>query len=393
MNKKLFLVVVSCLLFLTACGSSSSTKKKSTTSKKTASKSADEKFIVSGYKLGEIPPIPTPEIKGLGLVEKPDAKLTVDMTKSLSSVEGITITPVRIKNGQVTSGDATAQTGENGDGQYNDDEKTLQTDGNGAGQYTDGNITIQRGPDGSGQYSDEKNQISMQVVSDGSGQFSNTKDGITLQVTSDGEGSYTNKQKDQSIIVADGKVRYKHGNVLIVNNGDGSGSYTDSSKSLIIKNDGKGTATITLGSETKKVEAKALEAPSKLPKLKMVPAIPAIEVNTIKITLDAGVLFDVDKYNIRKDAQKVLNGLASILKKADIKSFQIDGHTDSDASEEHNQTLSENRANSVKEYLASQGVTATITTKGYGESKPIATNKTAAGKQKNRRVEILIPTT
>ena len=163
--------------------------------------------------------------------------------------------------------------------------------------------------------------------------------------------------------------------------------------SNFIKNDGKGTATITLGSETKKVEAKALEAPSKLPKLKMVPAIPTIEVNTIKITLDAGVLFDVDKYNIRKDAQKVLNDLASILKKADIKSFQIDGHTDSDASEEHNQTLSENRANSVKKYLASQGVTATISTKGYGESKPVATNKTAEGKQKNRRVEILIPTT
>ena len=392
MNKKLFLVVVSCLLFLTACGSSSSTKKKSTTSKKTASKSADEKFIVSGYKLGEIPQIPIPEIKGLGLVESTDAKITLDMTKSLSSVEGITVTPVRIKNGQVTSGSATVQTGEDGEGQYSDDEKSVQTDGSGAGQYTDGTVTIQRAPDGSGQYSDTKNKITMQVISDGSGQFNNEKDGISLQVTSTGEGSYKNEEKDQSITVVGDKAIYKHGDIVIMNNGDGTGSYTDSSKSLIIKNDGQGTATITLGSETKKVKADPLDAYGKLPKLKVVPAIPAVEANSIKITLDAGVLFDVDKYNIRKDAQKVLNDLAGILKKADIKSFQIDGHTDSDASEAHNQTLSENRANSVKKYLASQGVSATITTKGYGESKPIATNKTAAGKQKNRRVEITIPT-
>ena len=76
----------------------------------------------------------------------------------------------------------------------------------------------------------------------------------------------------------------------------------------------------------------------------------------------------------------------------DVKNFEIDGHTDSDASDEHNQVLSENRANSVKNFLASQGVTAEITTKGYGESKPVASNDTAEGKQKNRRVEIIIPT-
>ena len=57
----------------------------------------------------------------------------------------------------------------------------------------------------------------------------------------------------------------------------------------------------------------------------------------------------------------------------------------------HNQTLSENRANSVKSYLQSVGVTANITTNGYGESRPVATNETAEGKQLNRRVEIIIP--
>ena len=103
------------------------------------------------------------------------------------------------------------------------------------------------------------------------------------------------------------------------------------------------------------------------------------------------MLFDVDKYNIRPDAYEVLTNLADILKEADIKKFQIDGHTDSDASDEHNQVLSENRAASVKNFLAEHGVTAEISTKGYGESRPVATNETAEGKQKNRRVEIIIP--
>ena len=100
----------------------------------------------------------------------------------------------------------------------------------------------------------------------------------------------------------------------------------------------------------------------------------------------------MDKYNIRPDAEKILNDLAKVLKEAEITAFQIDGHTDSDASDEHNQTLSENRANSVKNYLAFQGVNAEITTHGYGESRPVATNETAEGKQQNRRVEIIIPT-
>lgn len=62
-----------------------------------------------------------------------------------------------------------------------------------------------------------------------------------------------------------------------------------------------------------------------------------------------------------------------------------------DASDEDNKTLSDNRAKSVKEFLASQGVTANITTNGYGESRPIASNDTPEGKQRNRRVEIIIP--
>ena len=185
---------------------------------------------------------------------------------------------------------------------------------------------------------------------------------------------------------------YTQGSIDIDVKPDGSGSYYNSETGLSIKNDGQGKAVISLGNDEKTVDAKPLEKPTKLPKLSMVPAVPSLEANSLLITLDSGVLFDVDKYDIRPDAEKILNDLATVLKEAGITAFQIDGHTDSMDTDEHNQVLSENRANSVKSYLASQGVTAEITTHGYGESRPVATNDTAEGRQQNRRVEIIVPT-
>jgi outer membrane protein OmpA-like peptidoglycan-associated protein len=69
--------------------------------------------------------------------------------------------------------------------------------------------------------------------------------------------------------------------------------------------------------------------------------------------------------------------------------IDINGHTDNTGSDELNQKLSESRANSVKQYLLENGIGENrITATGYGESKPIADNKTAAGRAMNRRVEI-----
>ena len=202
---------------------------------------------------------------------------------------------------------------------------------------------------------------------------------------------YKNTNSGITIMASEENTNYNDGNITIENNNDGSGKYHDKSKNLLIENNGKGKATVTYNGKTVEVDAKAIEQ-AKFSKLKMVPAVPAIEANSLLITLDSGVLFDVDKYGLRPEAQEVLKNLAAVLKEAGIKSFEIDGHTDSDASDEHNKTLSDNRAKSVKEFLASQGVTANITTNGYGESRPIASNDTPEGKQKNRRVEIIIPT-
>jgi outer membrane protein OmpA-like peptidoglycan-associated protein len=71
--------------------------------------------------------------------------------------------------------------------------------------------------------------------------------------------------------------------------------------------------------------------------------------------------------------------------------LKIEGHTDSQGSDEYNMTLSQQRAESVKQYLVQAGVKPEIiTTQGLGETTPVADNSTAAGRQKNRRVEIVI---
>ena len=394
--KKVYLAVaVLALIFgFSYCYKKDKTEKTATEKEAVVNEVKNEEMIVPGYALGEIPAISIPEIPNLSVSENPDAKITLDMAKKISSVPGITISPVKGEDGNIVGGSYSMQIGKNGDGQYSDKNKSVQTDGNGAGQYEDDKVTIQRDEDGAGQYINKVTGVTLQVDKDGAGQYIDEKNDLSIQVNKDGTGLYTDKKNNVTIYVNENDVRYVSTNIEMVNNGDGSGTYTDKSKNLVIENDGKGKAKITFNGQTTEVDAKPLEKPGKLAKLEMVPPVPSIEANSLLIALDSEVLFDVNKYDVRvhPEAEEVLKNLAIVLKEMDVKNFEIDGHTDSDGSDEYNQVLSEKRANSVKNFLVSQGVTAEITTKGYGESKPVASNDTAEGKQKNRRVEIIIPT-
>ena len=101
------------------------------------------------------------------------------------------------------------------------------------------------------------------------------------------------------------------------------------------------------------------------------------------------ILFDLGKATIRKESYAVLQSIVDIMKEYETAKFEIEGHTDSSGSLKLNERLSKERAASVKDYLVSIGMDANrLTSEGYGPSKPIATNKTAAGRQQNRRVEI-----
>ncbi|MGI4732544.1 MAG: OmpA family protein [Janthinobacterium lividum] len=109
-------------------------------------------------------------------------------------------------------------------------------------------------------------------------------------------------------------------------------------------------------------------------------------------TIDFGdVLFATDRADLRPGARDRLAGLADFLRAHPRIRIRIDGYTDSRASREHNQQLSEARARSVADALSRLGVDpGRIQTAGHGEDDPVATNATAAGRQQNRRVEVTL---
>lgn len=122
---------------------------------------------------------------------------------------------------------------------------------------------------------------------------------------------------------------------------------------------------------------------------------PELKVETtdrgLKLSFSSKVLFDFDKTNIKPSADKILREATRILNSYIKQDLSIEGHTDSYGSDEYNQGLSERRAKSVANYLIKLGVDKNrISTVGMGEKYPVATNKTAAGRELNRRVEILI---
>jgi outer membrane protein OmpA-like peptidoglycan-associated protein len=103
------------------------------------------------------------------------------------------------------------------------------------------------------------------------------------------------------------------------------------------------------------------------------------------------IYFKTASAEFTKKTYPILEAIVAIMQKYPASRFRIEGHTDSQGSDEYNLKLSERRANAVKDYLISKGISADrLEAKGYGESKPVATNKTAAGRAKNRRVEIIL---
>lgn len=111
----------------------------------------------------------------------------------------------------------------------------------------------------------------------------------------------------------------------------------------------------------------------------------------IKVTLGSGILFATGSSELGEEGKAIVQKLADILGKYPDTNILVEGHTDSDGSEEFNQKLSERRAANVAQYLQGLGVAADrITTVGHGESMPVADNITPEGKQRNRRVEIAI---
>jgi outer membrane protein OmpA-like peptidoglycan-associated protein len=103
------------------------------------------------------------------------------------------------------------------------------------------------------------------------------------------------------------------------------------------------------------------------------------------------VLFDFNKYTLKPEAREKLAKVSGILLAYPNLKLQVEGYTDNIGSDEYNQKLSEQRADSVRDYLASQSVPdGNITAQGYGKTHPIADNSTNSGRAQNRRVEMVV---
>ena len=111
----------------------------------------------------------------------------------------------------------------------------------------------------------------------------------------------------------------------------------------------------------------------------------------LSVTFKSDYLFATNSYTLLPGAYDELNRVANVLRQYPETMIQISGHTDSTGSLEANQRLSERRAESVRNALINMGVNPSrLTMVGYGESRPIASNNTEAGRQQNRRVEVRI---
>ncbi|MEP7070077.1 MAG: OmpA family protein [Usitatibacter sp.] len=163
--------------------------------------------------------------------------------------------------------------------------------------------------------------------------------------------------------------------------------------------DGSGACVVTSGQVLPECAGvKAMPPAPAAPARPMPPAAPAPAAPAARpapasvrqaIVIQADALFDFDKSVLRPDGRKSIDDAMAKMGGVDLEMVIATGHTDSIGSDAYNQRLSERRAAAVKAYLVSKGIPASkITTIGKGESQPVATNKTAEGRQKNRRVDI-----
>jgi len=132
------------------------------------------------------------------------------------------------------------------------------------------------------------------------------------------------------------------------------------------------------------------ETPPPPPVAQVPPPPPPPPSPGTKMVVLLGPNFDFDKTTLKPDGKRKVDEAVKVMKANPSLRVSVEGHTDSIGSDAYNQRLSERRAKAVRDYMVEQGIdTDRITTHGWGEAKPVATNKTEEGRAQNRRVEII----
>ena len=368
-------------------GSAAGSAKGTSSARATGTAAATGK-AVAGYEPGQIPPIPMFELPDLSLLTQSTGAFTPDLTRTITSQPGVTVRPARCDaSGSLVSGSTVL--GGDGSMSTSSGATAVTNNGDGSGTYSDGKISITNNGDGSGTYSDGK--VSITINGDGSGTYSD--DHLSVTVNGDGSGTYSDSATGEAITLdGKGSGTYSRGGVSITNNGDGSGTYSDGK--ISITNLGDGSAIVNDAT----VSAKPVPKAGKVGTFPSIDAAKPVQSCGTVITLEDSVLFDFGSSGLRSEASTTLSNLATVLKDSKAPKVQVQGHTDSISDDASNQTLSEQRAKAVTDALTSNGVTATIESVGYGETRPVAPNENSdgsdnpAGRRLNRRVEIFVPT-
>ncbi|WP_304412747.1 OmpA family protein [Cellulomonas sp. KRMCY2] len=338
----------------------------------------------------EIPDLAALDDAQQGLTASLDAAVAdlVDLTDV--DLSGLTVVPARCDaQGNLVRDDATVLYGD-GSGSYfgADGNESTWNYGDGSGSDIDGDSSTWNYGDGSGSYID--GNMSIWNYGDGSGSYIDGD--VSIWIYGDGSGSHI----DGSASIwnyGDGSGSYVDGSASIWNYGDGSGSYITGRVSM--RNNGDGTGTVN-------GVATAMEPLPPLPRLGASPPLAALQplapsCGTL-VTLPGGVLFDFGSAELRPEAGAVLDAVAEALggPLARTSTVTVEGHTDSVSDDAFNLALSQRRADSVVDALVGRGVGAPLEAVGFGETLPVAANEIGgvdnpAGRQLNRRVEILIP--
>jgi len=282
----------------------------------------------------------------------------------------------------------------------------------GAGRFYADNqgviTTVEANADGAGVYYERTDDALMTVTigTDGSGALFDQRDAelLTVDVLPDGSGDLFMEQGDRSVTL---RVRPDQSWELSQNSfaqsltvkvlADGSGQYRQRGSGISISLDFDADGNTIYGDEPGPQvlvpAAPRFVVADRFPELGTLATI-APPCATV-LRFDSQVLFEVNKHDILPAAAAVLAEVAPALIEAD-RALEINGHTDANGTDEHNQTLSQRRAQAVAAELRSMGVEVEMTINGFGESQPVAANYNAdgtdneAGQLQNRRVEIVI---
>ncbi|MFC0713951.1 OmpA family protein [Cellulomonas biazotea] len=338
--------------------------------------------VVAGYDVGEIPPVPLFVLPDLGMLDASLAGFAVTVDDAVGDLPGVRVEPARCDAQGIASPGALLAYGD-GSGTLTGPDGTVVNYGDGSGSYTLNGTTVTVYGDGSGTYSD----ATTTVVSygDGSGSY----DDGTTSVTLYGDGSGTWARGERTITnYGDGSGTYADGATTITNYGDGSGLYDGPDLTIVNHGDGSG---LVDGIPTDMPELPPVPRLGSFPSMGVLAPVPSCGT---RVVLDAAVLFDFGSHALRPDATATLDAVAQVL--ATVPAARVEGHTDAVSSHELNQALSERRADAVAAALADRGMTGSLETTGFGETRPVAPNEVdgvddPAGRQLNRRVEIVVP--